>query len=144
MAPGMYHPKFHSKSSGDGGGGGMTLGRSTTSQAVIHDAQMILSLNRDNEFYIMKNRHGDKGATNIEGALDIIANMLTHAVFDGSMDMFQETMKMKIVEALEPIVSGKNIIPEGDIDGTNPLQRESGSNGTRRNSLLQRFISLRR
>lgn len=140
MAPG----KYHFKASGDCGGGGISLGRSSTSQTVIYDAQMILSLNKDNEFYIIKNRYGDKGLATMDGALDIIANMLTHAVFDGSMDMFQETMKMKIIEALKPIVSGKNIIPEGDIEDANTLQRESGGNGPRRNSLLQRFISLRR
>lgn len=142
MAPGKYH--FHSKASGDcGGGGNISLGRSSRTTQV-YDSQMILSLDKNNDFYIMKNRYGEQGSTTMDGALDIIANMLTHAVFDGSMEMFQETMKMKIVEALKPIVSGNNIIPEGDIEDANTLQRESRGNGPKHNSLLQRFVQLRR
>jgi len=141
MAPGKYN--FHSKASGDGGGGSIGLGRGPTSKDKMYNAQMVLSLDKDNQFFIMKNRYGPHGEATMDSALDIIANMLTQAVFDGSMDMFQETMKMKIVEALKPIVSGKNIIPEGDLD-ENTLQRESRGNGPKHNSLLQRFVQLRR
>ena len=139
-------PQIYSKASGDGGGGGggmSRLGKGPTSNQRMYNSSVILSLDKDNQFFIMKNRWGEHGDATMDGALDIIANMLTHAVFNGSMDMFQETMKMKIVEALKPIVSGNNIIPEGDLD-ENTLQRESGGNGIRHNSILQRFVQLRR
>ena len=147
MKPGIY-----AKASGDGGGnicgggvgGGMSrLGKGPQSKQKMYDASIILSLDKDNQFFIMKNRYGEHGSATMDGALDIIANMLTQAVFDGSMEMFQETMKMKIVEALKPIVSGNNIIPEGDLN-ENTLQRESGGHGSGHNTLLQRFVQLRR
>jgi len=143
MKPGIY-----SKASGDcgvGGGGGTpsNLGAGPMSKQKTYNAQVILSLDKDNLFYIMKNRYGDHGKATMDGALDVIANMLARSVFDGSMEMFQETMKMKIIETLKPILTGSDIIPEGDID-ENPFQRESRGNGTRHNSLLQRFVQLRR
>jgi len=139
-------PITQSKVSGGcitGDNGNISIGNGLTAHDKIYKAQIILSLDKDNQLFIMKNRWGETGHATMDGALDVVASMLTHAVFDGSMEMFQETMKMKIVEVLKPIVSGNNIIPEGDIN-ENTLQRESKDNGSRRNSLLQRFIQLYR
>ena len=103
----------YSKISGDCD---VMLGNGPMSHEKVYKSQIILSLDIDNQFVIFKNRYGDRGNVTMDGALDIIANMLTHAVFNGSMDMFQETMKMKIIESLKPIVSGNDVIPKGEIN----------------------------
>ena len=113
-------PYFHSKASGDGstgrgGGGSSTLGRGPMSNQKMYDSQVILSLDKNNEFFIMKNRFGDHGKTTMNDALNLIGDMITRVVFDGSMDMFQETMKMKMVECIKDVISG-NIIPEGEVE----------------------------
>jgi len=139
--------KIFSKSimDGDCGGGGIsgyTIKRPTALEK-LYQASQVLSIDHKNKLHVLKDRFsGEPGPIDIEKAIEIMANMLTHKVFDGSMDMFQETMKMKLVECMLDIVSGKNIIPKGDIDDANTIQRESGGDGSGRNTLLQGFVSL--
>jgi len=144
MVSGMY-----SKTSMDGGGGGSGGGGSSSYKIKrpsalerMYQANQVLSLDHKNKFHILKNRSGKHGELDITGAVDFVADMLTKHIFDGSMDMFQETMKMKLVECMSEIVSGKNIVPKGDIENANTVQRESRGDGSGRNSLLQGFISL--
>jgi len=99
-----------------GGNKNIRIGNGLMSHEKIYKAQMIISLDKDNQFFIMKNKCGELGHATMDGALNIIANMITHAVFDGSMEMFQETMKMKIIESLKLIVSGNDVIPKGELN----------------------------
>jgi len=112
-------PYFHSKATTDGGGGGggygSISGNSPTSKQRVHNAQVILTLNGANKFYVMKNRYGENGDFDLEKGIDLMCDMITRVQFDGSMDMFQETMKMKMVECLKDVLSG-NIIPEGEVE----------------------------
>ena len=138
MAPRL----LYEKASGDCGGGGYHINPKNSTTRLMHDAITILSLDYKHKFKILKDRYGNKGEISLDEALDKMADMITKVVFDGSMDMFQETMKMKLVECMKDVISG-NIIPKGEIYA-NPVQRKSGSNGTGHNSLLQGFIQLRR
>ena len=116
-----------------------------SSKYMLYEAIFILSIDHENKFHIMKDRNrGVTGEISTDIAIDKMADMLTRAVFDGSMEMFQETMKMKIVESIRDVIFGNNIIPKGDIEDANTIQCEGGRDGIRHNSLLQRFISLRR
>ena len=137
--------RFHMKASGDcGGGGGFHLNPENSTTRLMHDAITILSLDYRYKFKLLKDRsEAKKGEISFDEAIDKMADMITKVVFDGSMEMFQETMKMKLVECIKGVISGDNIIPEGDLYA-NPVQRESGSNGSGHNSLLQRFVQLRR
>jgi len=142
MAPGKYHFKVSGDSEDcGGGGGGILLGRNSSTR-MMHNAITILSLDHKLKFNILKDRYKEKGEISLDEAIDRMADMITKVVFDGSMDMFQETMKMKLVECIKQVLSG-DIVPEGEIYA-NSIQRESRSNGSGRNSLLQRFVQLRR
>ena len=141
-------PTIWSKASGDfiGGGGGYNVAdRSTSSKRMLYEATCVMSLHHDGYFEILKNRTtGTRGKISLDEAVEHMADMLAKAKFGKSMDMFQEGMKMKLVEVIHEVLSGKNIIPKGAIDYEDTVQRESGSNGSGHNSLLQRFVQLRR
>ena len=145
-----YPSRFHSKASGECYGGGgvdgsrLVANKAKTTSNMIHEALTIISLDHSHKFKLLKDRsEGTKGEISIDKAIEKMADMLAKAVFTGTMDMFQETMKMKLVECINGVISGDNIIPEGNID-ENSVQRESRSNGTKHNTLLQRFVQLRR
>ena len=143
MAPTMW-----SKASGDfvGGGGGYSLTSPKTSgKRMLYEATSVISLHHDGYFEILKNREsGKRGKISMEEAVEHIADMLAKVKFGKSMDMFQEGMRIKLIEVINEVLSGKNIIPKGAIDYEDTVQRESGSNGSGHNSLLQRFVQLRR
>ena len=138
MAPGIY-----SKISTDGGIGG---GGPRTPSLIkkLHHAYQVIGVDNTGEVEVWKDRYGEHGLPTTTQLIDIVANMITKHKFGNSMEMFQETMKMKIVEELTKIVNDHNIIPEGEIEHANTIQRESRGNGSGHNSLLQRFISLYR
>jgi len=137
--------KFHMKASGEcGGGGGFHLNPENSTTRLMHDAITILSLDYKYKFKLLKDRSkAKKGEISFEEAIEHMAGMIAKVVFDGSMEMFQETMKMKLVECIQDVISGGNIIPEGDVYADS-VQRESRGNGSGHNSLLQRFVQLRR
>jgi len=87
----------------------------------LYEANMVLSLNHKHNFNILKNRYsGISGPVSTDQAVEQIAGMLVAHVFKGSMDMFQETMKMKLIEQINDIISGNDIIPKGDIKKCEP------------------------
>lgn len=147
--------RMHSKTTMDGGGGYSCKPRNSmgggsgsyrsprrpTITEKMHKADHVVASNRDG-VDVWKSRYGQNGKVEMDALLAIVADMITRHKFDNSMDMFQETMKMKIIEVLKDVIEGENIIPKGDVEDANAIQRESGGNGSGRNSLLQRFISL--
>ena len=137
--------RIFAKISMDGGGGGgsgsFRIKRPTVTES-LHKAEKVLSIDRDQTIRVLKNRHGPNGKIEIDEMIEFVADMIVKHKFQGSMDMFQETMKMKIIETLKGIVYGNNIIPKGDILDANTIQRESDRDGSGRNTLLQGFVSL--
>lgn len=113
------------------------------SREKIYQAQVVIALGINHDIQIMKNRYTyNTGSVDINIAIEVIADMLTRAKFDGSMKMFQEGMRLKLIEAMNDVLSDKNISLKGTENEI--VQRESRGNGSRRNTILQRFISIRR
>lgn len=142
--------RFHSKASGDDCGGGGPNGynmrnpHSRSPMKLVLDAIKVISLNNDFKFKIIKDRDvSERGDVDTQGAIKLMADMIAAHALNGSMELFQETMSMKIVEKINEVLNG-DIIPKGDILNENTIQRESGNNGSGHNTLLQRFIQLRR
>lgn len=135
-----------SKASGDcGGGGSFHTSELSSSKRMMYEATKVLSINHEGYFEILKDRgEGNKGKIPLDEAINHIADMLAKVKFGNSMDMFQEGTKIKLIEVINEVLSGKNIIPKGAIDYENTVQPESGGNGSGRNTLLQRFVQLRR
>jgi hypothetical protein len=139
MAPHTLWPK----ASGDFGGGGGGPINARSPMKMTYDAIKVISLNKDFSFKIIKDKNkGKKGSVDTQDAIKMMADMIAANALNGSMDLFQETMSMKIVEKINEVLDG-DIIPKGD-GNENTVQRKSRGNGTRHNSLLQRFIQLRR
>ena len=95
----------------------------TSSMSSLFESIRVISTTHTNKFNIMKDRAGgDPGIVDIDTAIDKIADMITQVVFDGGMDMFQETMKMKLIESINDVIKNGNIIPKGDIDKKSILE----------------------
>lgn len=142
--------KFHAKASGDCGGGvsgSFNLASHTHSSptSMVYHAIKVIGLYHDFTFRMIKDRDGHAhGEMNKQEAIEMMARMIASNHFSGSMDMFQETVAMRIVEKINEVLDGKDIIPKGDIEDASSIQGSSKRNGSERNSLLQRFVQLRR
>ena len=136
---------IYEKASGDFvGGGGSTALHSRSPMKMTYDAIKVISLDRNFHFNIIKDRDkGKTGKVDTEYAIKIMADMIAAHAFNGSMDLFQESMSMKIIEKINEVLDG-DIIPKGETLNENTIRRESRGNGPRHNSLLQRFVQLRR
>jgi len=97
----------------------------------VYSAIQILSLDHDYELKLLKSRYTTvtKKPLSVNESINIMADMLCKMLYNGSMELFQEGMKIKITEAIR-----KTII-EGGVDARN-VQRESISNGARHGSSL--------
>lgn len=150
--------KFYSKVSIEDGGGGNSLGAHThgvyptptlkyyaggssshtyTPTSLIYDATIVLSLDYKNKIAIIKDRKTEiVGPIKIETAVKKMAEMLCKVKFDGSMDMFQETMKQKLIEVITDVLLDKDIIPKGETKDDDTVQRQSGSDGVDHKSFI--------
>lgn len=43
-----------------------------------------------------------------------MVDMITKRVFDGSMELFQEGMRRKLIEVINDVISGKDYIVKGN------------------------------
>lgn len=139
---GLGDPKIQSRGILEGGGGSSSFTR-PTSREIFYTADFVLALHHKGYFETLKDRSGNRGKITLDEAVEKIADMLATVKFEKSMDLFQESTRLKLIEVINEVLSGKNIVPEGVID-EDTIQPESTRNGVRHNSLLQRFISLRR
>lgn len=137
-------PMYECKVSGDCGGGGGGSINSRSPMKMTYDAIKVISLDKNFNFKVIKDvDKGPKGNVEPEYAIKMIADMIAAQTLGGSMDLFQESISMKIVEKINEVLDG-DVIPKGDIVNEDTIRRESRGNGPRRNSLLQRFVQLRR
>ena len=99
--------------------------RPTITQKIYSSIQ-ILSLDHDYELKLLKSRY--KSITNkpldVNESINIITDMLCKMLYNGSMALFQEGMRIKIKEAIV-----KTIIEGGTNAGN--IQRESNPNGVK-------------
>lgn len=99
-----------------GGGSSSHTHTPTSRKSLLYDATIALSLDYKNKIAIIKDRKtGVVGPIKIETAVKKMAEMLCKVKFDGSMDMFQEIMKQKLIEVMTDVLSDKDIIPKGEI-----------------------------
>lgn len=133
-----YHKKLFSKVSGYyGGGGSSSFTSSPSPTSLLYESILTLSLNYKSQIIIIKDRHyGIKGKVDISIAIEKMAEMLCKAKFGNSMDMFQETMKQKLIEVITDVLSDKDIIPKGETKDDDTVQRQSGSDGVDHKSFI--------
>jgi hypothetical protein len=97
-----------------GGGGGSR--RMTTTQKQYLSIKTLLLRHTVGPkhkliFENVKDRTGEKGERDINGAIDDCADMLTKFKFQGSNEMFQEGIKLRLVEAITKILLEDDYIP---------------------------------
>jgi hypothetical protein len=84
------HPSYNYSMSG-----------SSSTFGYLYNANIVISVNYDGSVNIIKNRHGIHGENqSLDTTIDVIANILTTTIFKGSLDMFQEGLKIKLVESI--------------------------------------------
>lgn len=146
----QHNHTLNSKVSGDDCGGGsgsfnMPSHTHTSSRHMIFQAIKVLALCHDYSFRCVKDRDQHcHGNIDVDDAIKMMARMIAMSHFQGSMDMFQETIAMKIVEKINEVLDGTDIVPKGDIDNASSIQGSSSRDGFGRNSILQRFVQIRR
>ena len=108
----------------------------------LYNAKIVLSIDCENKFEILKHRYREHGEIGIVDTINVMADMLAKYIFNGSMEMFQEEIKQELIEAMSKVISDKKM-SVGEKD-ENTIRGKSVVNGTRYNSILQRFVSIRR
>ena len=106
---------------GFGGGGGSYNITRPTRKEKQHAAEMVIYLRhkipcRTSDHMILevgKDRNGNSGVKEFPEAIEAVADLLTRYKFQGGNKMFQETLKLRLSEAMKDILLGDNVIPSG-------------------------------
>ena len=78
--------------------------RPTTTE-LIYKAIYAISLSHDGKLSFIKNRYGEnKKDLNPQEAIDILSDILARNLFNNRMDLFQEGVKAKLVEAIQEVM----------------------------------------
>lgn len=96
-------------------GGGSGVGRATfkpgprpqrpTINELIYNAIYAISLGHDGKLSFIKNRYGEnKKDLNPQEAIDILCDILARNLFNNRLDLFQEGVKAKLVEAIQEVI----------------------------------------
>ena len=68
---------------------------------------IIIGIDNQSKINIMKNIFKPKkGELSLYEAVEIFSEMLSKAAFDGKMDMFQEGMKIQLIDAITKTIKG--------------------------------------
>jgi hypothetical protein len=107
---------LHSKASGDGGdsfqsrnpsgggGGGYSL-RKPSKILLETRANLVLYVDRKDGVYIHKNRYdGKTGKVNTTELVNILCHILSEHIFNGSIKLFQEGMRLRLKKAINRII----------------------------------------
>jgi hypothetical protein len=62
-------------------------------------------------FDVEKNRNGNNGVLSFEEAIDFCAEMLCQLKFDDGNHMFQESLRIKLAEAMKDVLLGDDCVP---------------------------------
>jgi len=83
-------------------------------------ADTVLSIERDGSIHILKSRRdGITGLKSLGTVVDLMSHMLASSVFNGNLEMFQEGLKIQLVEAISKV-----LIKEGGEKIENSVQRK--------------------
>ena len=110
--------------------------------SMLYEANIVISLDHKNDINILKDRYSgevDKNLSKTE-VIEMLSRILSLYIFKGRMVMFQEAMKEQLVKQITDVIQGSNIIPKGDFENENPIQRKSRRNGFGNNKLRKRII----
>jgi len=89
----------------------------------LHEAIIALTLDHRNSINIVKHKYqGLYYDIPIDKTVDIMMDMLCQMMYKGRMYLFQEGMKVRLIEAINEVLKG------GETD-ENTIQRESNSDG---------------
>ena len=90
----------------------------------IYNANIVLSIEHNGTIHVIKNRYGSYGMKSLDTIIDLMSRMLACTVFNGKLEIFQEGLKVQLVEAI-----AKVLIKEGGVALENSIQRKSIPNG---------------
>lgn len=72
-----------------------------------YKANIIVSIDYKSKLNVIKNRYSpEKGNISLYEAVEIFSDMLSQAAFDGRMDMFQEGMKIQLIDTITKTLKG--------------------------------------
>jgi len=117
-------PRFHSKSSGDcGGGGGFQITRPTRREKMFR-ADVAIYVYSDGRVEIGKDRNGDHGSADIEKAVLHFSRILANLKLkDTNLDMFKEGLAEMLSEEMNKVLEGnhyeRTICSESTRNGSN-------------------------
>lgn len=107
--------KIFAKASGDCGGGGYNISRPTKTEK-LYRALKAVYLTRDFKnkeliFDVIKDRGGNHGTKNLSEAIEYCAEMLCQFKFDDVNNMFQESLKLRLIEVMKEVLLNDDCIP---------------------------------
>ncbi|MFW9871843.1 MAG: hypothetical protein ACFFG0_01990 [Candidatus Thorarchaeota archaeon] len=71
----------------------------------LYEANVMVSLNHKGKVEILKSRYGSNEVTT-ENLIDALTEILVKHIFNGGMDMFQESMKNELKKAIYKTLKG--------------------------------------
>ena len=109
---------------------GIKTGITPSLHMKLYESNIVISLDHKNNISILKDRYSgiNKNLSTAE-VIEILSRILSLYMFKGRMGIFQEAMKIRLVEKINDIISNNDIVPKGDFDNANPIQRKSNRNG---------------
>ena len=113
--------KLFSKASGDfvgGAGPALAISRPTKTEK-LYNSIKALYLRREQGskelvFDVIKDRLGNHGLKSLPEAIDFCAEMLCQFKFDDVNNMFQESLKLRLVEVMKKVLLGDDCIPTSE------------------------------
>ena len=108
----------------------ITMDSKPSFSMMLYEANIVISLDREHNISILKDRYSgiNKNLSTAE-VIEMLSRILSLYIFKGRMKIFQEAMKTQLIERINDIISNNDIIPKGDFDNANPIQRKSNRNG---------------
>jgi hypothetical protein len=89
---------------------------SISSRYKITEAIQVVGIYSDNKVRVLKNRNNRLcGELSEKEAVQFLSRMIASVHFEGSMEMFQETIAARITEKINEVLDGSDIIPKGEI-----------------------------
>jgi len=114
---------LHSKVTSEGGGSGSCgtanykINRPTITEKLYYSVKAIFlkrSVERKEHFVfeVIKDTNGEAGEKTLSEAIDICAEMLTDFKFQGSNQLFQHTLSMRLSEVMKNVLlKNEDVIP---------------------------------
>jgi hypothetical protein len=113
---------LHSKVTSEGGGGGgsvcdFKIKLPTITEKLYYSVKAIFlkrSIERKEHFVfeVLKDTNGEAGEKTLSEAIDICAEMLTDFKFQGSNQLFQHTLSMRLSEVMKNVLlKNEDVIP---------------------------------